>query len=226
MCFFIVSSILLGYFIFEYGLHDCFYILPLIIPEHKMIMDPSLLTVALSIPCSWCLVFLCAFMFNNMVNIIFGNYYRIMLKSSIVPHRVFIYFCHLPQDTASLEHLSPGSRFAFLWPIQMTQSQIVRAVSWEGYEEVCILLVSPFTLWISFNFLSPRPLNVWLSFITISSNRMYLQGRNKKFHYWVILLTFLSSLRVWLGNSLFSQHFSNVLYDFFFLLNFLSWPQW
>ena len=41
---------------------------------------------------------------------------------------------------------SPGSRFAFLWPIQMTQSQIVRAVSWEGYRKVCILLVSPFTL--------------------------------------------------------------------------------
>ena len=109
-------------------------------------MDPSLLIVAFSISCSWCLVFLCAFMFNDMVNIIFGNNYRTMLKSGIVPHRVFIYFCQVPQDTASLEHLSPGSRFAFLWSIQMTQSQIVRAVSWEGYRKVCILLVLPFTL--------------------------------------------------------------------------------
>ena len=148
ICFSIVSSILLGYFIFEYGLHDCFYLLPLIIPEYKIIMDPRLLIVAFSISCSWCLVFLCAFMFNNTVNIIFGNYYRAMLKSGIVPHRVFIYSCQVPRDTASLEHLSPGSRFAFLWPIQMTQSQVVRAVSWEGYRKVCILLVSPFTLWI------------------------------------------------------------------------------
>lgn len=136
MCFSIVSSILLGYFIFEYGLHDCFYILPLIIPEYKIIMDPSLLIVAFSISCSWCLVFLCAFMFNDMVNIIFGNYYRTMLKSGIVPLKFSFTSIQVPWDTASLEHLSPGSRFGFLWSTQMTQSQIVRAVSWEGYRKV------------------------------------------------------------------------------------------